>query len=129
MVSSNAGRPSAAVLGHLRYSYVLTPRLLHRHHFQQVPAGILEVKPAPAPPRVDFVVCVSEWSAPVGNTLRLHLAKDRFKFGLADLDCIVMALDSRRVKVRLTFRAAFIGEIECQAVVDLNLREVTRLYR
>src|SRR5262249_1114954 len=106
-----------------------TSCLLHRHHFQQVPAGILKIKPAAASSHVDLVVCVTEWPAAVRNTLRLHTFKNRIKLRIANVERIVMALDRRGVKIRLTTRTAFVSEIECQAVVDLDLREVTRLYR
>jgi hypothetical protein len=106
----------------------LTSRLGHGHYLQNVSARVFKIKAAPAPPLVDLIIGMTEWPAAIGNLLRLDPIKNSIELRIAYVKRIVMTLNGLGIKVRLTCRALFVGKIERQAIIDLDLCEVARLY-
>src|SRR5687768_12779944 len=94
-------------------SFSCAARLRHRHDFQQVAVRILEIETAPATTGVDLTVGGLVGLAAVGDAPALDPAEDGLELCFAHVEGVVT-----RARVRL------VGEIQGQALVDADLREV-----
>src|SRR5439155_3055224 len=102
----------------------LASRLGHRHDFQQVAVGILEVEAAPAATGVDVAVGGAVRLAAVQKCLGLHPAKNCLELGVADMEGVVKARAGLGVQmIRPAPVLGRVGEGQGQALVDSNLRE------
>ncbi len=91
--------------------------LRYGHQLENVPIEILEVDPSAAIPIVEFRIVERPRSTPEGEPGSLHPLQDRIEFGVADVERIMMALESFYVVV----------EKQGESFVDTHRREVAVL--
>src|SRR5207244_3115168 len=91
-----------------------------------MPVRIFEVETASATTFVDLAIAVAEGPTAIRNPFGLYPSENLIEVGLADMKCIVMTAASfTGVEAGSTPGFRFVGESECQALIDLYLCEMT----
>src|SRR5262249_48189896 len=102
----------------------LAAGLRHGHDLQQVPVRILEVEAPSAPAGVDLAVLVIIRLAAIEDFLGLDPLEYRFELRITDVEGVLKTPPGARIETRSAPILRLVGEVESQALVDLDLREV-----